>query len=137
MAPEGRLEMVPMRQVPKKSYYKANPWLTYDTPEFYKLAAACYKFYHAAKFPILTDDAVEMVLERLEDRSELDSPEAFALYGEPKGLIGRFLTQNLFIWGRQLRRNGIRSRFYVLMKPKQTAESVKMLGLVLGLEDDV
>ena len=128
----GRPRKSPEEKSAKKSYYKPNPWLTYGTPEFDRLAKACYMFYQDAKFPILTDEAVEMILERLEGREDLEFNE---LFGAPKGTIGRFLTQNLCIYGRQLRRNGVRSRFYVIMKPKETAESLQTIKMILDLGD--
>ena len=131
--PKGRYRKHPDERAPKKSYYKPNPWLTYGTPQFDTLAKACYEFYKEAKFPIATDDAVEMILEKSGERAYLESPAALELFGQPKNLIGRFLTQNFHIYGRQLRRNGVRSRFYVIMKPKETEESMQTVALMLGL----
>jgi hypothetical protein len=120
----------------RKSYYIRNPWLRYEpTPseEWKDLCQACYKLYHTQKFPILVEDAVTFVLQNMETRKEFEGSDTFQ---DPKVIIGRWLSENFLIHGRQLRRNGSRSRFYVTMYPKKTADAVAYYGSIVGLGDD-
>jgi hypothetical protein len=120
----------------RKSYYVRNPWLQYEpepTKEWKDLCQACYKMYHTQKFPILVEDAVTFVLQNMETRKAFENSDAFE---DPKVIIGRWLAENFLIRGRQLRRNGTRSRFYLTMQPQATADAVAYYGSVAGLGDD-
>ena len=124
-------------KAPKKrrSYYRRNPWLEFEphsSEEWKDMCQACYKLYHTAQFPVLVDDAVDFILQNLENRKDFEESQIFR---DPKIIIGRWLAENFLIRGRQLRRNGSRSRFYVITKLSATAEAVSFYGSTIGLEE--
>lgn len=115
------------------SKYDRNPWLDDGTEECKDLVIASAKWFQNTKFPVLVDVAAEAISKEMKTYDMLLSA---AQYGDPKSTIGRHLSRFYDIRGRQLRRNGVRSRFYVIHNPAKVLRNLGLMLMQHGIDSD-